>query len=216
MAGKVRQGLRATFHLVRDPLAPRNIGMMLDAIGDVGVMQRLRGRMVAGLTPEEKERLRQLTAVPTDVEALLALPEDTFGHQLALHLRSHGFAPDGEHTEFPAVNALFARDWVLGRFARLHDMLHVLLGFDTSPAEEVAMQLFHLVNFGEPNGVLAMAALPLVLYRHGEPRRTARELRRAWVLARQAHNLFTSPVEELLPLNLDEARRRLGILPRAS
>ncbi|MFP2924554.1 Coq4 family protein [Pyxidicoccus sp. 3LG] len=216
MGGKVRQGLVASWRSLRAPLEPENIGMMLDAFADAGFMQRLRARLVADLTPEQREHLRGLMQVPTDVDALLRLPEDTFGHHFARHLRRHGFPPDGAHVAFPAVNQAFARDWILGRFARLHDMLHVLLGFDITPAGEVAMQLFHFVNFGELHGALALAGLPLLVYHYGQPREMAREMKRAWTLARQAPNLFVMPVEELLPLPLDEARRRIGILPRAS
>jgi ubiquinone biosynthesis protein Coq4 len=192
MGGKVRQGLVASWRSLRDPLGPENVGMLLDALADVGFMQRLRERLVADLSPEQREHLRRLTQLPTDVDALLKLPEDTFGHIFARHLRRHGF------------------------LARLHDMLHVLLGFDITPAGEVAMQLFHFVNFGELHGALAIAGLPLLVYSYGQPMEMAREMKRAWTLARQAPNLFVMPVEELLPLPLDEARRRIGILPRAS
>ena len=82
------------------------------------------------------------------------------------------------------------------------------------PAAETGLQLFHLLNFGEPFGALAVAGAPLVVLRHGRPLETMREMQKGFRIARQAKNLFTTPIEDLLAVDLDEARRRLGIVLR--
>lgn len=211
MGIKYGQMARATWDMLQQPFEPMASGRFIDAVADSWLMDQLYSRMTAGLPPDAVERLRRLTRTELDEAALLALPENTFGHGYARHQRRNGYDLNGNLPGTPAVRAAIERNWVLHRFGRLHDMMHYLLGFGTDSPGEAGLQLFNFLNFREPYGALAMASLPIILYQHGQPRQTLSELRRAWRLGRQARNLLMTPLEEMLPLDLGEVRRTLGI-----
>ncbi len=209
---KYRQAIEAALEIFERPLAAAPTGKLFDAFAGSWVVERLYERMVADLPPERAEHLRALTRTEADAAALLALPEHTFGHQFSAYMQRRAFALDGEHTEFVPVNEAFERNWIMHRFAKVHDFAHVLLDIDIDPPGETAMQLFHLVNFGEPWGVAAVASLPLIVARHGQPREMLAAMGRAARIAREADNVFLAPLEEWLEDDLAAVRRRLGIV----
>jgi hypothetical protein len=75
----------------------------------------------------------------------------------------------------------------------------------------MGLQVFNLRNYQEPFGALALASLPYAALVRGDAPGMIREMVRGWRLGRDLPNLFLSPIEELLALDLDEARARLGI-----
>jgi ubiquinone biosynthesis protein Coq4 len=211
MGIKYTLALDASLKLLREPFDPQETGKLIDALADSRLLARLHERMIRGIPPEQVEKLRTLTCTPLEEEVLLALPEDTFGYRYADYMRKRGFSLQSEHDIYPPVNQVFAQSWLLHRLARLHDMLHLLLGFDIEAPSEAAMQLFHWRNFREPFGAMAMASLPFIFYRHGRVLETTLALRRAWRLASEAENLFVTPLEEMFADNLGDVRRRLRL-----
>src|SRR5262249_32044108 len=158
-------------------------GKLFDAFAGFWVIEKLYDRMMAGVPPERAARLRALTGEPLDEAALMALPERSFGHRYAVYMRDKRYHLGGRHSDFPPVNEAFAKNWILHGSAKVHDRAHVPLGFAADPPAEVGMQLFHLRNFGEPWGAVAVASLPLILVRRGQPRATLAAMRRALRLA---------------------------------
>ena len=72
------------------------------------------------------------------------MPAGTLGRETARFLDEQGFAPDDLEAIKPAHPrvALAAQ-----HIRRTHDIHHVLLGCDTSTAEEVGLLAFYLANF---------------------------------------------------------------------
>jgi ubiquinone biosynthesis protein Coq4 len=213
MAIKYKLAVDASLKLLLEPFDPLETGKVIDAFADSWLLARLHARMVEGLPPEQVEKLRTLTLTPLQDERLLAMPENSFGHRYVTYMHGRGYALNIKHDIYPPVDEVFARNWFLQRMARVHDMLHLLLGFGVDPPGEAAMFLFHIRNFREPFGAMAMAILPFILRRHGQVRKTALELQRSWRLASAAENIFVTPIEEMLEEELGEVRHRLGIPP---
>jgi ubiquinone biosynthesis protein Coq4 len=211
MALKYWLGIEATRGLMRDPLNPVYVGKFLDATADTGLIRQGYEKLVAGLSPEDVVRLRQLTCAPLEEQALLALPESSFGHRYAVFMRQQGFPLNSDYVLYPPVEDLLKRNWLMRRVRRLHDMLHLLLDFDTSTPDEMGLLVFQLANFREPYGVVTITGVPFVMLQYGRSLETVRAMRRGWKLACQVPNMFTVPLEDLLSLDLGEVRRRLGI-----
>jgi ubiquinone biosynthesis protein Coq4 len=211
MAVRFRQAAVAVAELLKNPFASSPSVRLVDAMALSWLLDRLHERMVEGLSEQARERLRALTRDPIDVDALLRLPPNTFGHQYAAFLRRHGLSASAVVDVYPPIAETFERRWIPWRSAKLHDMHHFLLDFPLSPRGETALQLFNLLNFREPWGALAMASLPLVIFKFGEPLLLLREMARAWSLSSRAENLWTTPFEELFAMDLSELRAQLRI-----
>jgi len=211
MALKVFQALEATATLVRDPFDFPAAMRFADAVLETGPMRRLYRRMVAGLSPAELEHLRRLTVTPLDLDALARLPAGTFGHRYAQLFRAEGLDPNAQASAFAPTGALMEKNWIVLRFARVHDMHHVLMDFRTDVPGEQGLQMFNLRNFGEPFALLALLATPVVIARYDGRLQTLREMGRGWRLGGRTVNLFQLPLEEYLARELGEVRRELGI-----
>ena len=105
-----------------------------------------------------------------------------------------------------------ARRWFADRGTAAHDLLHILTGYDRDePGESM------LIAFSLPRSPLRVFRIALVLSLLVMPKRhwvsAARDLRRAYVRGRQSSVSTSVLWEELVPLPIDEVRRRLGIAP---
>jgi ubiquinone biosynthesis protein COQ4 len=212
MAIKYRQALRATLTLLRDPNDFPALAKLADALARWSLRLWPYRRMIDKLPPEEVEHLRELTARPLDLDALLRLPENTFGHGYAAFLRRNRIDPDGAIKAYPPIAHAFAADWLLMRFLRTHDMHHFLLGWSFDFANELGLQFFIVRNFQELYGALAIGSLPVSLVTHrGEARQILHEVVRGWDLGGKVPNLFWVPFEDMYERDLESVRAELGL-----
>jgi ubiquinone biosynthesis protein COQ4 len=213
MALKYLQALSALSTLIRDPFDFPATMRFVDAVNDVWLVPHLHRRMLAGIPAGAVEHLRALTFRPIDLEALQRLPEGTLGRAYAAFIDGHRLSDTAQVDAFMPMATTLERSWFLKRFAWVHDIHHVLLGFDVDISAEMGLQIFNLRNFSEPFAALAAASLPLSLLRYGEAPRILREVARGWTLAGAVPNLFIVPFEEMFDTPLDDLRRTLGIPP---
>ncbi len=180
-------------------------------IGDVPAL-----KSELGGTRARPEIERQLDPVRgyhprLDLDALAALPAGTFGHEYERFLRTNELQPivltgalDPE---------LVARNAFVVRYGIIHDMVHVLTGFDTTWPGEVGVWAFvGAQNWSatfRAGGVAALAIAPL---------RCPLQLGRAWscwkrgrAMAKRAPLLITLRLEEWLERDLEEVRAELGL-----
>ena len=87
---------------------------------------------------------------------------NTFGFQYATWMQKHEFSSD----ERPLVK--YVQDielaYILQRYREIHDTLHVLLGYDVSVAEELAVKWYEMAKLGLPSASLASFFGPLNLF----------------------------------------------------
>jgi ubiquinone biosynthesis protein COQ4 len=97
----------------------------------------------------------------------------------------------------------------------MHDLWHVLTGYGMDEAGEAANLAFSGGQF--PNlGMALMVGAAAVLGPKDWKLTWPRYLLAAWRRGRQTPSLSVAPYEELLPLPLEEVRRRLGVPPAAT
>ncbi len=159
----------------------------------------------------------------SDREALRAMPPGSFGRTYAAFMDAAQLDPKGlveaeeESTRnyAPRVDIQDpARVYFGERLRDMHDLWHVLTGYGRDEAGEAANLAFTYAQI--PNlGVGFIVVAGAVLGPKGTSLYWQRYLWRAWRRGKRAALLTVVPYEALLPLPLDEVRRRLRITPPA-
>ncbi len=183
-----------------------------DRLGDVVVLKaELSGR--SGCRPEVEATLGEVRGYHPrlDLDALAALPEGAFGREYVRFLRHNKLFPITLSGTLPAE--MVARNAFTVRYGIIHDMVHVLLGFDASWPGEVGVWAFiGGQDYGPTFNFAARMALLAAPFRC--PLRLG-EAWRAYVkgreMGRRARPVVAVRLEDLLDRPLEEVRAQLGI-----
>src|SRR6266511_3895725 len=89
--------------------------------------------------------------------ALVDMPPDTLGGAFARFMRARGLAPEN----LPNKPASTELDYIVAHLYETHDLWHVLTGFDTDPAGELALQAFLLAQTRAYLPLLVITAMSL-------------------------------------------------------
>jgi len=144
-----------------------------------------------------------------ETAALLDYPENSFGRAYAEFMRRNALKPFNFSQR---VHELFSRFPVSMRYVRIHDMVHVLLGFETDISGELWVYAF--IGEQNYNRTLNKAARAARLMGHLMfwNRVRVREVQeRGGSLAAGAKVLIAEPLEDKLDRPLDELRVELGL-----
>jgi ubiquinone biosynthesis protein COQ4 len=173
-------------------------------------------------TPHGQRLLRERTdlmALLSDRTRLGALPEGTLGREYLKFMDrariSAGGLVDAQTAGIDPNIRLDLdprRRYVADRLRDMHDVWHVLTEYGADDTGEIANLWFSVGQFGNPGMAFIGFFGILEQLTHG---RTdwARYCYRAYVRGRKSLRLISEPIEEMLELPLDEARRRLRIQP---
>ncbi len=106
---------------------------------------------------------RYLSPVP-DMDELRGLGEGTLGRAFAQHIDANGLDVDKlRESAFIDAHAKRGEDqgYLAERGFQLHDLFHVLTGYDTSPLGEVKVVCFTAAQIAAPYPVMIMTTRPL-------------------------------------------------------
>jgi ubiquinone biosynthesis protein Coq4 len=150
-------------------------------------------------------------ATPIDLNTLLALPSDSFGHQWATfmqanHLNPHFFQNLQEHDD---------RSYLINRLHDTHDMWHIILDFDTSEAGEAGMNAFTYAQSGSPTTCMLMAAKLVRAIGGSDENRyqMMTNICRGYQLGMTAQPFLAIAWEENWSTKLSDLRKLAGIKP---
>jgi ubiquinone biosynthesis protein Coq4 len=149
-----------------------------------------------------------------DVDALRRLPPGTLGRDYVDLLAANGLEPFVLSDEIDTE--LLQRNIFIARYGLVHDMFHVLTGFDTSWAGEMGVWAFVAAQRYAWAHVLAVL-LACIVYPLRAPLQIPRLWNHLWLglrMGRAARTLITVELETMLDRNVDDLRRELRILPR--
>jgi ubiquinone biosynthesis protein COQ4 len=200
-------------NLIADPERTEQVFELIDALaGDAGekLFQRFLRHPNA---PELLSRKPSLLSLLSKRSELEALPEGSLGRVYAKFMRDGGIDADGlveasqdVRAERDEIDA--ERRWFYDRLRDMHDLWHALTGYGRDLAGEAALLSFTHAQTRN-RGILAIVLAAVV---RGPKNLTwPRYLWQAWRRGRRAELLPAAKWEELLPLPLAEARRRLGV-----
>jgi ubiquinone biosynthesis protein COQ4 len=184
-----------------------------DSIGGMSDERQLR-RILA--TPEGRaliERRISLTEALADRDALRAMPEESLGRAFLVFSERHGLNPraliESQHAMSRDHAALDpVRQWVSDRFTVMHDLWHILAGYDATHAGESALMCFSCPQRVNDRALPIFITMSLL-----NGRIAPRNAWEAFVRGRRAGFLADQSFEDLLPRPLFEVREALGISP---
>ena len=162
---------------------------------------------------QDKPRINSET---WNLDCLLTLPDNTFGHEYAFFMTSHGYTSD----ERPLVKYVpdLEHAYILQRYKEVHDMAHVLLGYGTSVAEEIAVKWFEMQQTHLPMSALSAFVGPMNLLLFQKNSAEFLKLQQVY-LPHIMQNAKTSKMflnvyfEKHFETPLDELRKDLKITP---
>jgi ubiquinone biosynthesis protein COQ4 len=197
--------------LLRDPEDTSRVFVL-------GLVMNLRKypEFLARLTFDDRgaRLLRERPAIDTkhvDFDRLRSLPADTLGGAYVRLLDANGLDPDLFQSPpgLPEVPAYIAQ-----RMRQVHDIWHVLTGYGTDRAGELALQAFTYANVGAPSaGMIALGGL--LRYGPTHPRYFGLVLD-GFRRGRKAAFLPPIWLEEMWERPLVEVQRELGLTPRGA
>lgn len=198
--------LKALLALVADP----NDTKQVFYIGLLVNRRRYPEFLARFTTDDEGARLlRERPAIDTahvDFDALRALPDGTLGREYVRFLEVHGLDPDlfQPPPGLPEVPAYIGQ-----RMRQVHDLWHVLTGYETDVEGEVALQAFTWAQTGMPSaGMVAIAAS--ARFAASKPG-IARGAIEGWKRGKRARFLAPIRLEDHFARRLSDVRRDLGL-----
>ena len=151
-----------------------------------------------------------------DLDALMQLPEGSFGRTFAEWMKENEFAPGLMQRDFDGGDPDLA--YLGQRLTQVHDFWHVLSGYNRDPIGELGVLMFgwaqmHSYGIGYILGTILLRNLRET-WRAGKLRSPlAAYLWRAYRAGRRARFLAPLVLEDLFPLPLPTVREMLRIEP---
>jgi ubiquinone biosynthesis protein Coq4 len=178
--------------------------------GDPDAMKGFDEMALAHPMAEQMLADRYLGPTP-DITALEALPEGSLGRTFARHLVDNELDP-AQLRESAFIEAHQRRGEDVGYLAergfQLHDLYHVLTGYDTTPLGEVRVVSFTVAQTPAPYPALIIATRPLqaALYKPQLLPILMDAITEGWSLGRRAKPMMPVRWEEHLERPLAEIR----------
>lgn len=200
----------ALLNLMRNPEDTHQVFVLGIAL-NAPVFPKLLARFVA--EDRDGKLLREQPSIDSthvDFAKLMALPESTLGGAFARHMKKNNLDPDlfQAPPDLPPTVAYVAK-----RIRQTHDIWHLLTGYDTDVAGEIALQAFYFAHLRMPSA-LALATFGTLRYLTKFPdRNLVAMVKDGYRRGKTATFLPTVRWEELWETPLDEVRARLHIEP---
>jgi ubiquinone biosynthesis protein Coq4 len=184
-----------------------------DALGGMSDERHLRRLCASEAGRRLIESRVQLVDALADHESLLAMAPDSLGRAYLGFAQRHGLDARkliaSQHAMSRDYDRLDpVRQWLSDRLTVMHDLWHVLAGYDATPAGESALMGFSLPQRANDRALPIFVAMSVV---SGKLR--AVDMARAIHRGARTVYLAAQPFEGLLPLPLTRVRAQLRIPP---
>lgn len=145
-----------------------------------------------------------------DLDELLKLPTNSFGHIYARHMKENNIQPDF----YPGVPGNSDLVYIQMRGRQTHDIWHVLTGFPTTHAGEAGEHSFVQAQFGGRVGatIAGIFLMHAALYDPKLLPEILNAIARGWSLGKRAAPLFGEKFEDHWHRDLREYQRELGLI----
>lgn len=199
-----------------DPRASVPLAHTFMRVGNEDALKAFDEMALASPVAEEMLKDRYLSPVP-DVAYLAGLPDGTLGkefeqylttNELDVNLLRESAFIDAHHKRGNDVGYLAERGF------QLHDLFHVLTGYDTTPLGEVRVVSFTVAQAPAPYPAMIIASRPLqiLLYRPQLLPFIMDAITEGWTLGRKAKPLLGTHWEEHWERPLVELREEYELV----
>lgn len=167
--------------------------------------------------PVAADLLKERYLAPTPkIAELEALPKESLGYAFARYLIDNQLDPALlRESAFIEAHEKRGEDvgFLAARGFQLHDMFHVLTGYDTTPLGEVRVVSFTVAQFPAPYPALIIGTRPLqaALYKPQLLPVLMDAISEGWMRGRQASSLIAVRWEELFERPLEELQVEYGL-----
>lgn len=199
-----------------DPRASVPLAHTFMRVGDEEALKAFDELALANPTAEEMLKNRYLSPIP-DVAQLAGLPDGSLGKEFERYLTSNDLDVNLLR-ESAFIQAHQKRGDDVGYLAergfQLHDLFHVLTGYDTTPLGEVRVVSFTVAQAPAPYPAMIIASRPLqmVLYRPQLLPFVMDAITDGWALGRKAKPLLGVHWEEQWNRPLTEIREEYDLV----
>ncbi len=119
---------------------------------------------IPGFVELYNDRDTPLLSQVYNIEELIKLPENTFGHQYASFMKIRKLDPNFYEQE----SVYNTGDYYKNRIRKTHDIMHILAGFDTDVAGEIGVVNFSYSQSVSRAGIAITCALLMSLLKEGD------------------------------------------------
>ena len=199
-----------------DPRASVPLALTYMRVGDEEALGSFDAMALANPVADAMLESRYLSPTP-DVAYLATLPDGSLGKEFERYLTDNGLDANLLR-ESAFIEAHHARGEDVGYLAergfQLHDMFHVLTGFDTTPLGEVRVVSFTVAQTPAPYPAMIIASRPLqmVLYKPELLPSVMDAITEGWALGRRAKPLMRAHWEEHWERSLEELREEFDLV----
>ncbi|MBC8186849.1 MAG: hypothetical protein H8E78_01390 [Proteobacteria bacterium] len=199
-----------------DPRASVPLAHTFMRVGDDEALKAFDELALASPTAKEMLKNRYLSPIP-DVAQLAGLPDGSLGKEFERYLTSNDLDVNLLR-ESAFIEAHQERGDDVGYLAergfQLHDLFHVLTGYDTTPFGEVRVVSFTVAQAPAPYPAMIIATRPLqmVLYRPQLLPFVMDAITDGWALGRRAKPLLGVQWEEQWDRSLKEIREEYNLV----
>ena len=197
------------------PMATVPLAHLFMKLGDEEALKAYDELGLSNPVSEAMLKERYLSPTP-DLEHLASLPEGTLGRAFEAYMTGNGLDP-ALLRESAFIEAHKKRGAEVGYLAergfQLHDMFHVLTGYDTTPLGEVRVVSFTVAQSPAPYPALIIASRPLqaALYKPQLLPPIMDAIAEGWVRGRKASPLIAVHWEDFWERPLAELRVEHGL-----
>ena len=198
-----------------DPRASVPLALDYMRLGDEAALQGFDALALGDPQAEEMLKDRYLSPSP-DIEKLSGLPDGSLGREFARYLTDNDLDANLlRESAFIGAHRARGEDpgYLAERGFQLHDVFHVLTGFDTTPLGEVRVVSFTVAQTPAPYPAMIIATRPLqmVLYKPELLPVVMDAITEGWALGRRARSLMAVHWEEYWESPLAELREEYGL-----
>jgi len=199
-----------------DPRASVPLALTYMRVGQEEALAGFDALALGNPLADEMLEDRYLSPTP-DVEFLASLPNGSLGKEFERYLTDNDLDANLLR-ESAFIGAHYERGEQVGYLAergfQLHDLYHVLTGFDTTPLGEVRVVSFTVAQTPAPYPAMIIASRPLqmVLYKPELLPPVMDAITQGWALGRRAKPLMRVHWEEHWERSLDELREEFDLV----
>lgn len=155
----------------------------------------------------------------TQIESLEGLPEESLGSCLHRMVVDNGYDLEVLDREAIQLSALpQALQYLNVRILQMHDVWHLVAGYETSGSHEIAISAFQLAQFGHNYSGMFLSVV-LMKSHQSQPRGFGllmQLMTEAWLHGRETPALMDIEWEQEWALSIDAIRKKYAIKPYAS